>query len=384
MNAATAAPRAPAVGSDSGRVAGSDAAADEVVRLERVTRRFADTVAVDALDLGIGRGEFVTLLGPSGCGKSTTLRMVGGFESPDAGRILLDGRDVTRVPPNRRDVNMVFQDYALFPHLSVRRNVAFGLELAGTSRAGIDARTAELLELLELGALGERLPDELSGGQRQRVALARALARDPSLLLLDEPLGALDARLRSQLQVELKDLQRRTGKTFLFVTHDQEEALTMSDRIVVMNGGRIEQDGTPEALYRTPRTRFVAGFIGESSFLEGRALSVDGGTVRIDCEGVEVTGRTGAASPVAGRPVTAVIRPESVAVHATDPGGTALPAKVRQRLFKGNRTLLTLGLGEGGRGPELLAQADAGAAAGPDEVYVSWPPEALTALVYEP
>ena len=367
----------------------------DLVRLERVTRRFGPTVAVDALELAIGRGEFVTLLGPSGCGKSTTLRMVGGFESPDEGRVLIDGRDVTRVPPNRRDVNMVFQDYALFPHLSVRRNVAFGLELMGANRADIDARTRELLELLELGALGERRPDELSGGQRQRVALARALARDPSLLLLDEPLGALDARLRTQLQVELKALQRRTGKTFLFVTHDQEEALTMSDRIVVMNAGRIEQDGAPETLYSVPRTRFVAGFIGESSFVEGRVASVDGDRVTIDWYGRAVTGSVGArdggdALPVAGRPVTAVIRPENVRVEVAsaasdrpDPPG-ALRARVRERLYKGNRTLLTLALGESDDAPTLLAQSDAGFASDAREVRVSWAPDALVALRDEP
>ncbi|MEM9442643.1 MAG: ATP-binding cassette domain-containing protein, partial [Pseudomonadota bacterium] len=203
---------------------------DVVVHLDHITKRFGDVIAVDDLDMEIIAGEFVTFLGPSGCGKSTTLRIIGGFERPDAGRVLLAGEDVTSQPPNKRDVNMVFQDYALFPHMTVTGNMAFGLELKGQNRSEIDRRLAELLELLELEPLRDRMPDQLSGGQRQRVALARALAPDPQLLLLDEPLAALDAKLRAQVQLELKDIQRRTGKTFFFVTHDQDEAMTMSDR----------------------------------------------------------------------------------------------------------------------------------------------------------
>ncbi len=225
---------------------------DTVVHFDNVTKRYGSAVAVDALDLRIEAGKFVTLLGPSGCGKSTTLRLLGGFETPDSGRVMLAGRDVTHLPPNRRDVNIVFQDYALFPHMNVARNIAFGPELQGKSQREIEVRVAELLHLVQLEDYADRMPAQLSGGQRQRIALMRALAPDPRMLLLDEPLSALDAKLRQQMQIELKSIQERTGKTFLFVTHDQEEALTMSDVIVVMNEGRIEQIGEPKTLYNAP------------------------------------------------------------------------------------------------------------------------------------
>ena len=276
--------------------------ADPIVRIEHVTKTFGAVTAIDDLDMEIRAGEFVTFLGPSGCGKSTTLRVLGGFDRPDRGRIVLDGEDVTALPPNRRKVNMVFQDYALFPHMSVRRNIAFGLELKGLSRDAIDARIAELAAFLELRPQLDRRPDQLSGGQRQRVALARALAPDPALLLLDEPLGALDAKLRAQVQAELKTIQRRTGKTFFFVTHDQDEALTMSDRIVVMNRGRVEQDGTPEELYLHPASRFVAEFVGETNLIEARISGLDGARARLDWHGLALLGQVGGARPRRGRP----------------------------------------------------------------------------------
>ena len=245
---------------------------DPLVQIEGISKSFDKTVVLQPMDLTIAKGEFVTLLGPSGCGKSTTLRILGGFEIPDQGRILLEGEDVTKQPPERRHVNMVFQDYALFPHMTVKQNMAFGLELKGMRKTEIQARLEELMSFLDLLPLADRYPSQLSGGQRQRVALARALAPDPALLLLDEPLGALDAKLRHQVQLELKSIQRRTNKTFLFVTHDQEEALTMSDRIIVMKAGHIEQDGSPEDLYFRPITRFVAEFVGETNLLEGEVL----------------------------------------------------------------------------------------------------------------
>ena len=223
-----------------------------LVRIEGMSKHFGKTVALDNLTLNIARGEFVTFLGPSGCGKSTTLRILGGFERPTTGKVFLDGVDVTYQPAEKRHVNMVFQDYALFPHMTVAGNIAFGLELKGMGKAEIRRRSDEIMSFLELGDFGGRYPAQLSGGQRQRVALARALAPDPALLLLDEPLGALDAKLRGQVQQELKSIQRRTSKTFLFVTHDQEEALTMSDRIVVMNRGRVEQDGTRKSCISSP------------------------------------------------------------------------------------------------------------------------------------
>jgi spermidine/putrescine transport system ATP-binding protein len=237
------------------------------IRLEALTKRFGSVTAVDALDLDIEAGSFFALLGPSGCGKTTTLRMIGGFEEPTSGRILLGGDDVTDVPPFRRDVNTVFQSYALFPHLDVAKNVAFGLERRGVERAEITRRVGEVLELTQLGGFEQRKPGQLSGGQQQRVALARALVNRPRALLLDEPLGALDLRLRRQLQIELKRIQQEVGITFVHVTHDQEEAMTMADIIAVMNDGRVEQLGGAEDLYERPRTAFVANFLGTSNLL---------------------------------------------------------------------------------------------------------------------
>ena len=246
------------------------------VEFSGVTKRFGDLVAVRDLNLQIGRGTFFTLLGPSGCGKTTTLRMVAGFEEPDAGQILLDGANVAGQPPFRRPTNTVFQSYALFPHLSVEDNVAFGLRRKRVPADEVRRRVTEDLELVGLAAEAKRKPRQLSGGQQQRVALARALVNRPSVLLLDEPLGALDLKLRKGLQVELKRIQREVGITFLYVTHDQEEALTMSDQIAVMNHGVIEQLASPEEVYERPRTTFVAGFIGVSNLMPGRVVSANG------------------------------------------------------------------------------------------------------------
>ncbi|HEX8941335.1 MAG TPA: ABC transporter ATP-binding protein [Candidatus Limnocylindrales bacterium] len=240
------------------------------VRLVEVTKRFGDVLAVDHIDLEVQDGEFFSLLGPSGCGKTTTLRMIGGFEEPTSGLIELQGQDVTWLPPYRRNVNTVFQNYALFPHLSIFDNVAFGLRRKGVKGSEVKARVGEMLRLVELPGFEKRKPSQISGGQAQRVALARALINRPAVLLLDEPLGALDLKLRKQMQVELKRIQQEVGITFIYVTHDQEEAMTMSDRIAVMSDGRYEQLGDPEELYERPRTRFVAGFLGVSNLLQGR------------------------------------------------------------------------------------------------------------------
>src|SRR6266550_4396648 len=239
------------------------------VEVKDVTKRFGKMTAVDSVSLAVARGEFLTLLGPSGCGKTTLLRMVAGFESPDAGRVILNGSDVTELSPHQRDVTTVFQNYALFPHLNVFDNVAFGLERRRAGRDEIKRRVADALEMVRLNGLDERMTRELSGGQQQRVALARSLVLEPKVLLLDEPLAALDLKLRKQMQLELKGLQRRLGISFIYVTHDQEEALTMSDTIVVMNAGRIEQIGRAEEIYERPVTEFVAGFIGVSNTIEG-------------------------------------------------------------------------------------------------------------------
>ena len=253
------------------------------VRLVDVVKRFGDMVAVDHIDLEVQDGEFFSLLGPSGCGKTTTLRMIGGFEEPTSGLIELQGEDVTWLPPFKRNVNTVFQNYALFPHLTIYENVAFGLRRKGVKDAEVKRRVTEMLELVELPGFERRKPTQISGGQAQRVALARALINRPAVLLLDEPLGALDLKLRKQMQVELKRIQQEVGITFIYVTHDQEEAMTMSDRIAVMNEGHIEQLGDPESLYERPSTRFVAGFLGISNLLPGAVEGTDGryATVRM-------------------------------------------------------------------------------------------------------
>jgi spermidine/putrescine transport system ATP-binding protein len=255
---------------------------DADIRLESVTKRFGEHMAVDALTLAIPRGEFYALLGPSGCGKTTSLRMVGGFEDPTEGRVYLGGDDVTQLPPYKRDVNTVFQSYALFPHLSVENNVAFGLERKKVGKAEVRSRVGEALEMVQLAQFGKRKPAQLSGGQQQRVALARALVNRPRALLLDEPLGALDLRLRKQLQIQLKRIQQEVGITFVHVTHDQEEAMSMADTIAVMHEGRIEQAGTAADLYERPQTEFVANFLGVSNLVEARMRASSNGHAAVE------------------------------------------------------------------------------------------------------
>ncbi|MFN4171041.1 MAG: ABC transporter ATP-binding protein [Pseudorhodobacter sp.] len=294
--------------------------------------------ALDDVSVTIGAGEFFTLLGPSGCGKTTLLRLIAGFEAPTSGTILLDGQDITALPPNRRPVNTVFQSYALFPHLTVAQNISFGLEMQGKPRAEVAARTDEMLSLVKLDTFADRKTSQLSGGQQQRVALARALAPQPRVLLLDEPLSALDLKLRKEMQIELKRLQTETGITFIFVTHDQEEALTMSDRIAVMSAGRVQQVGAPRQIYTRPVNRFVADFIGETNFLMGTAAP---GGVRLDCGAlIEVEG-----ADHAGR-VTVAVRPEQVRiVPPEDPG--SIPATLRDWVYFGTDTHCHLALSDG-------------------------------------
>ena len=293
------------------------------VRLVDVVKKFGDQVAVDHIDLEGRDGDFFSLLGPSGCGKTTTLRMIGGFEQPTSGLIELQGEDVTWLPPYRRNVNTVFQNYALFPHLTIFENVAFGLRRKGVRSTEIKSRVTEMLRLVELPGFEARKPTQISGGQAQRVALARALINRPAVLLLDEPLGALDLKLRKQMQVELKRIQQEVGITFVYVTHDQEEAMTMSDRIAVMNQGRYEQLGDPEGLYERPRTRFVAGFLGISNLLPAR---VDGRTDDYASAtlGDDSRVRVPRAQAEADGPVQIGVRPEKIRLHRPDadvPGG---------------------------------------------------------------
>ena len=295
------------------------------VQLESVTKAYGDVVAVDDLTLDIAAGEFFTMLGPSGSGKTTTLRLIAGFESPDQGRVLLKGVDVTKRPPYARDVNTVFQDYALFPHLSVGQNVAYGLKVKRVARAERKRRSAEALELVRLGGLQGRKPSQLSGGQRQRVALARAIVNRPQVLLLDEPLGALDLKLRQEMQVELKRIQQEVGITFVYVTHDQEEALTMSDRLAVFNHGRIEQIGGPAEVYEHPETEFVAGFVGVSNVL-ARTLN--------------------------GRPSRFTVRPEKIHIleehESAGPGAHSETGRIRDVVYVGMVTRYAVELDEGG------------------------------------
>jgi spermidine/putrescine transport system ATP-binding protein len=298
------------------------------IRLENVVKTFDDVVAVDGISVDIPRGSFFALLGPSGCGKTTTLRMIGGFEEPTSGRILLDDQDVVGLPPYKRDVNTVFQSYALFPHMTIFENVAFGLERRGVPKAEIRIRVLEILELVDLAGREGRKPKQLSGGQQQRVALARALVNHPRVLLLDEPLGALDLKLRKQMQLELKRIQHEIGITFVHVTHDQEEAMTMADTIAVMNQGVIEQLGTPTELYEHPRTAFVAGFLGKSNLIDG---VVENGGVRL-ADGSFVAAPVGGAT---GR-VAIGVRPEKVSLG--DAGENRLPGTVRETAYTGVAT----------------------------------------------
>jgi putative spermidine/putrescine transport system ATP-binding protein len=298
------------------------------VEFRGVSKRFGSAVAVDSVDLTIDQGEFFSVLGPSGSGKTTCLRMIAGFEAPSEGRVFLEGRDVTELPPYDRDVNTVFQDYALFPHMTVGQNVEYGLMVKGVPAGERRGRVADALRMVRLVGFDGRKPKELSGGQRQRVALARALVNQPSVLLLDEPLGALDLKLRQQMQIELKSIQRRVGLTFVYVTHDQEEALTMSDRMAVLNGGRVEQAGTPADVYERPATSFVAGFVGVSNVLSGEVAR-------------QITGSTG----------TFTIRPEKIRLTAMteEPGDHECTAKghVREVVYLGAHTRYIVDLDAG-------------------------------------
>jgi spermidine/putrescine ABC transporter ATP-binding subunit len=294
---------------------------DAIISFQGVGKRFGQVKAVDNASFDIRRGEFFSLLGPSGCGKTTLLRMVAGFEIPDSGEILIDGEPMSATAPNKRPVNMVFQSYAIFPHLDVRGNIAFGMRKSGLSRAELDKRIDEVLELIKLPGYGARGAAELSGGQRQRVALARALIKQPKVLLLDEPLGALDKKLREQMQIELRQLQQQIGITFLFVTHDQEEALTLSDRIAVMSEGNVMEIASPGDLYESPNSRFVADFIGSMNFFEAEISGTQGDKVEVTARGIGRTlVRRQEGLDATGQKIWVAIRPEKFQPVFTDPG----------------------------------------------------------------
>jgi spermidine/putrescine transport system ATP-binding protein len=310
------------------------------VELRNVTKHHGSTVAVDQLSLSVRKGEFFSLLGPSGSGKTTILRLLAGFDEPDAGDILIGETSMHGVPPNRRPVNLVFQNYALFPHMTVERNVAFGLEMKGVSPPQIRPRVLEALDMVRLGGKLDRLPSQLSGGEQQRVALARALVNHPAVLLLDEPLGALDKQLRLEMEVELKSLQQRVGITFICVTHDQEEALTMSDRLAVLHQGRVLQVGTPEEVYSSPSCTFVANFIGVSNVLSGRVEQSDGDTASVMVEGIGLLRASATPGIMTGAGVLLTIRPERLTLsrdHSGTPvSSNQLAVQVAKAIYSGN------------------------------------------------
>ena len=357
---------------------------DAVIGIDRVTKRFGEFTAVREADFKIHRGEFFSMLGPSGCGKTTTLRMIAGFEQPTAGQVTLEGRDVSRVPPYKRNVNTVFQHYALFPHMSVFDNVAFGPRSKRVPKSEVAKRVRELLDIVRLIDYADRKPGQLSGGQQQRVALARALVNYPSALLLDEPLGALDLKLRQAMQIELKRIQREVGITFVYVTHDQEEALTMSDRIAVMNDGCVEQIGSPEAIYHEPASVFVAGFIGSANLLPATVVSLARDHAEVTVAGGErVRVPVGNVTTQVGASATVMVRPERIRL-ATDQSAavaTCVSTRVTGVTFQGPVVRAALRAGDGTEvvahvGPEddlpVLRPGDA--------IWVTWDDDAARLL----
>ena len=364
-----------------------------IIRFENVSKRFGKVTAVDNVSLAIEEGEFFALLGPSGCGKTTLLRMVAGFETPTEGRILIDGRDVSTTPPNRRPVNMVFQSYAVFPHMSVADNVGYGLKVDGVARAERAARVEEALALVKLEGLGARKPDQLSGGQRQRVALARALVKRPRVLLLDEPLSALDAKLREAMRSELAQLQEKVGVTFLFVTHDQDEALAMASRCAVMHRGLLQQVATPSDLYEYPGSRFVADFIGQVNLIEGRLTVDEPDHAQIECP--ELPGPVWLDHGVSGAyqaTVWVALRPEKIAIGKTMPapadgapaGANAVSGDVRHITYLGSESVFDVELAGGRMLKALrsnLTRSDQEELSMGDRVWLSWRPAAPAVLL---
>ena len=350
-----------------------------IVTFDNVTKRFGDFTAVDGLTLDIFAREFFALLGPSGCGKTTLLRLLAGFEQPEAGRVVLDGEDLAGVPPYRRPVNMMFQSYALFPHMTVAGNVAFGLKQDSLPRDEIAARVDEMLGLVQLRSLAARKPDQLSGGQRQRVALARSLAKHPKVLLLDEPLAALDRKLREETRFELKELQRRLETTFVIVTHDQDEAMTVADRIAVMNRGKLAQVGAPAEVYERPNSRWVAGFLGEVNLIEGRVTAVYPSFVMVEREGMRLRV---AHTPIAPGPAAVALRPENVRILHTVPDGSfenGAAGTVADIAYLGTMSLYKVRLDDGLvlKAAVMNEQREAARTVHVnDRVWLSWTPEA--------
>jgi ABC-type Fe3+/spermidine/putrescine transport system ATPase subunit len=312
-----------------------------VLKLEKIVKRYEAVTALGPVDIEVHKGELLTLLGPSGCGKTTTLHIIAGLTQPSEGRLLLTGRDITQLAPPYRDMGLVFQNYALFPHRTIGENVAFGLRMRKVPKSEIGGRVSRMLDVVGLPNVQNRYPHQLSGGQRQRVALARALVIEPSILLLDEPLSNLDALLRKRMRLELRDIQQRLGITTVFVTHDQDEAFEMSDRVILMNGGHIEQVGSPEQLYDSPQTRFAAEFIGEASLLEGEIVSVQGNDSVISVDGITVPAKAVRSGLKQGGRALLMVRPERIELTTADAAG-AIPLNVAKRVFQGDRILFDL------------------------------------------
>ncbi len=336
------------------------------LELKQVRKTFGQVPAIQEVSFGVKHGEFFTLLGPSGSGKSTILRLIAGFELPDTGAVLLKGKELGKTPPHRRPVNTVFQQYALFPHLSVFNNVAFGLRMQRLPHPDVRRRVEEALAMVEMGAAANRQPHQLSGGEQQRVALARALVNRPELLLLDEPLGSLDLKLRQQMQAELKSLQHQMGITFLYVTHDQHEALALSNRVAVINRGAIQQVGSPRAIYERPSTRFVAEFVGRASFLSGRVHAAEGGFVEVMIDGVPPQRIPASAAPPVGSRVLLLLRPEWVRLTKD---GRGLSGRVTRVLYQGGETLCTVRLDTD---VEVVGRSAVSSHEIGEEVRISW------------
>ena len=341
---------------------------------QHIKKDFGEGEVLSDISLDVHRGEFVTLLGASGCGKTTTLRIISGLETADEGRVLLGGRDMTDLPPEKRPVNTVFQSYALFPHMNVEKNVAYGLRLRGMDKRAIDARVRDMLDLVQMSDHAGRMPSQLSGGQRQRIAIARALALEPELLLLDEPLGALDLQLRRQMQVELKRLQKQLGITFIYITHDQEEAVNMSDRIAVMRSGRFEQIGTPEEIYDAPMTRYVAQFIGRSTILTGTVKSVSGDTAVIEDENGRYPADASRARLTPGEACELCVRTERMRVSREPVPGFSLPCTVKEARYAGGSVLTYVTMAGGAEAVATGEERMAEAAQPGDTVYLHWNP----------
>ena len=348
---------------------------DALLRVEGLKKAYDGEAVLRDLSFEVGSAEFVTLLGPSGCGKTTTLRIIAGLPEPDAGRVLLDGKDITDAPPEKRNVNTVFQNYALFPHMNVEKNISYGLRMRGMHRSEWKKKVEEMLHMVQLEGCERRMPDQLSGGQRQRVAIARAVVLQPEVLLLDEPLGALDLKLRRQMQTELKDIQKRSGIAFVYITHDQEEALNMSDRIAVMRDGRFEQVGTPEEIYERPATRFAAEFIGQTNLLTCRVAQAGADGLTLEYAGARVPARRADFSAQPGEEVCLSLRTERLRFAPERSGCCNLEGTLMERRYAGGAMRATIRLNDGCDVLALCGSADQARGEVGQRVFLSWNPD---------